>query len=97
MPNGVEAKSFPLPPFFIADCNVRVVARGTDEWSAIMSLFEKKFGKVFASIKDLGDFTLFDLHPANGGRYVEGFGRAFQVNAAFTASEHVVGAGHAPK
>jgi putative heme iron utilization protein len=43
-----------------------------------MSLFKKKFGKVFAMIRPLPDFTLFRLIPS-GGLYVYGFGQALEV------------------
>jgi len=45
-----------------------------------MSLFKKKFGKVFAMIRPLPDFALFRIIPS-GGLYVRGFGQAFEVSA----------------
>jgi len=66
------------------------VDRESNEWRTVMSLFKKKFGRVFAMIRPLPDFTLFRLIP-NGGLYVRGFGQAFEVSADMKNSERVVG------
>ena len=62
--------------------------RESKEWRTVMSLFKKKFGRVFAMIRPLPDFTLFRLIP-NGGLYVRGFGQAFEVSADMKNSEHL--------
>ena len=63
---------------FTSQCRVEVVERESKEWRTVMSLFKKKFGKVFAMIRPLPDFTLFRLIPS-GGLYVYGFGQALEV------------------
>jgi putative heme iron utilization protein len=66
------------------------VGRETTEWRTVMSLFKKKFGKVFDMIRPLPDFGLFRLIPA-GGLYVRGFGQAFEVSPDMKYSKHVTG------
>ena len=75
---------------FTCQCSVDVVERESAEWLTAMSLFKKKFGKVFAMIRPLPDFTLFRLIPS-GGLYVRGFGQAFEVSADLKNSKHVTG------
>ena len=73
---------------FTCQCRAEVVERESKEWRTVMSLFKKKFGRVFAMIRPLPDFTLFRLIP-NGGLYVRGFGQAFEVSADMKNSEHL--------
>jgi heme oxygenase (biliverdin-IX-beta and delta-forming) len=63
---------------FTCQCSVELVGRETAEWRTVMSLFKRKFGKVFEMIRPLPDFTLFRLIP-DSGLYVRGFGQAFEV------------------
>ena len=74
---------------FTCECRAEVVDRESNEWRTVMSLFKKKFGRVFAMICPLPDFTLFRLIP-NGGLFVRGFGQAFEVSADMKKSERVV-------
>jgi len=66
------------------------VGRETTEWRTVMSLFKRKFGKVFDMIRPLPDFVLFRLIP-DGGLYVRGFGQAFEVSPDRKKSKHVTG------
>jgi len=75
---------------FSCQCSVEVVGRETTEWRTVMSLFKRKFGKVFDMIRPLQDFTLFRLTP-DGGLYVRGFGQAFEVSPDMKNSKHVTG------
>ena len=75
---------------FTCQCSVEVVGRETTEWRTVMSLFKRKFGKVFDMIRPLPDFTLFRLIP-DGGLYVRGFGQAFEVSPDMKNSKHVTG------
>ena len=75
---------------FSCQCSVEVVGRETTEWRTVMSLFKRKFGKVFDMIRPLPDFTLFRLIP-DGGLYVRGFGQAFEVSSDMKNSKHVTG------
>ena len=51
---------------FTCQCRAEVVERESKEWRTVMSLFKKKFGRVFAMIRPLPDFTLFRLIPDGG-------------------------------
>jgi hypothetical protein len=64
------------------------VGRETTEWRTVMSLFKRKFGKVFEMIRPLPDFTLFRLLP-DDGLYVRGFGQAFEITPDMKNSKHV--------
>jgi hypothetical protein len=75
---------------FTCQCRVELVGRETAEWRTVMSLFKRKFGKVFDMIRPLPDFTLFRLIP-DGGLYVRGFGQAFEVSSDMKNSKHVTG------
>lgn len=61
----------------------------------VMDLFANKFGATFALIRPLGDFVLFQLDPTEG-TYVEGFARAYRIDAALLHTTHI-GGGHTPR
>jgi heme iron utilization protein len=73
---------------FTCQCGAESVGRETTEWRTAMSLFKRKFGKVFDMIRPLPDFVLFRLIP-DGGLYVRGFGQAFEVSPDMKNSKHV--------
>ena len=75
---------------FTCQCSAESVGRETTEWRTAMSLFKRKFGKVFDMIRPLPDFVLFRLIP-DGGLYVRGFGQAFEVSPDRKKSKHVTG------
>ena len=75
---------------FTCQCSAESVGRETTEWRTAMSLFKRKFGKVFDMIRPLPDFILFRLVP-DGGLYVRGFGQAFEVGPDLKDSKHVTG------
>jgi heme oxygenase (biliverdin-IX-beta and delta-forming) len=75
---------------FTCRCSVELVGKESREWRTVMSLFKRKFGKVFEMIRPLPDFTLFRLLPDNG-MYVRGFGQAFEVSPDMKNSKHVTG------
>ncbi len=83
-------------------CKVSVVQRGTGLWFLIMSMFEAKFPKdkngddLFAQIRPLGDFILFELEPSEAV-YVEDFGKAFRLDANLENQVHVRGTGPGAK
>ena len=86
----MRTKNFFARKRFTCQCGVGAVEREKAEWRMAMSLFKKKFGKVFAMIRPLPDFALFRLIPS-GGLYVRGFGQAFEVSADMKNSKHVTG------
>jgi heme oxygenase (biliverdin-IX-beta and delta-forming) len=75
---------------FTGQCSAELAERGTTEWRAAMSLFKRRFGKVFDMIRPLPDFVLFRLIP-DGGLYVRGFGQAFKISLDMKNSKHVTG------
>jgi heme iron utilization protein len=85
-----RTKNFFARRRFTCQCSVESVGRETTEWRTVMSLFKRKFGKMFEMIRPLSDFTLFCLAP-DGGLYVRGFGQAFEVSSDMKNSKHVTG------
>ncbi|HEY4519975.1 MAG TPA: pyridoxamine 5'-phosphate oxidase family protein [Candidatus Paceibacterota bacterium] len=77
-------------------CVATVVKREGEEWQRIMREFQMKFGKVFDMILPLQDFILFSLTPYET-LYIEGFGRAYQMDADLSNPVHVRRAGHTVK
>jgi putative heme iron utilization protein len=73
-------------------CSAAAVDRSGGEWSRIIDLFDKRFGKSFEQVKPLRDFTLFRLVIHNAF-YVEGFGKAFRMNQKLEDATHVRGTG----
>jgi putative heme iron utilization protein len=73
-------------------CTAVAVNRAGSEWSRIIDLFDKSFGKSFEQVKPLRDFTLFRLIIHNAF-YVEGFGKAFRMNRKLEDAVHVRGTG----
>lgn len=69
-------------------CAVSAVERGSGDWIEVIDRFEKRFGKTFELIRELRDFTLFRLDPETG-RYVEGFGAAFNVSRELDSSVRI--------
>lgn len=73
---------------YTCPCEATVVSRGSDEWTAVLRCFAETFGTVFELVRPLGDFMLFRLEPSSG-RYVEGFGRAYRIDAHMRRAEHI--------
>ena len=55
-----------------------LVKRESEEHSIITEKMKERFGDIIDLFNGLADFKLFQLH-AKQGRYVEGFGRAFNI------------------
>jgi len=71
------------------------VGRGSDDFNAIMKLFEEKFGKFMAMLINLNDFHLFRIRP-DSGNFVAGFARAFHLEGEnLDQLRHVNDVGHA--
>lgn len=58
-------------------CEVQPIATDAPEWNAQLASMQRRFGAVMATLSRLSDFRLFRLVPWEG-RYVRGFGQAFQ-------------------
>jgi len=92
----VRTKNFFARKRFTCQCMVELVERETTEWRTVMSLFKRKFGKLFDMILPLPDFALFRLVP-DGGLYVRGFGQAFEISPDMKNSKHVTGNSPVPE
>lgn len=77
---------------FTVRCRAVSVENDSLEWLEVIPLFEQKFGKQFDLARQLKDFFLIRLQPTEAGRYVRGFGLAYDVPPDFSGSTHVQGA-----
>ncbi len=60
------------------DTNAQHIARDSDEWSEGIKILHDRLGDRVLELSQLGDFHLYRLKPISG-RYVKGFGKAFNV------------------
>ncbi len=60
-------------------CKATVIARQEALFESILRLMEERFGKLIRTLRELGDFNLFQLDPIKGN-YVAGFGQAFEID-----------------
>ncbi|NLS13371.1 heme utilization protein HutZ [Vibrio sp. SM6] len=61
------------------DTNAEAVERGTEHWNAAIAVMSDRLGEMIDNLSQLGDFNLYRLNPVMG-RYVKGFGQAFDVS-----------------
>lgn len=59
-------------------CVAEVVPREAPEFAAGLDALEERFGAIVRQLRGLGDFVLFRLVPQQG-RFVQGFGQAFDL------------------
>jgi len=69
---------------------------GEEGYEEVFELFAESFGKNVISMLRTLDFSLFELTPTQG-RYVAGFGQAFDIDLAADRFEHVARDGHDEK
>jgi hypothetical protein len=62
------------------------IALEDTQWETGVALLEARHGERPRKLSELADFTLFKLHPL-GGRYVKGFGRAYDIAGETLAGE----------
>ncbi|MBE9063635.1 HugZ family protein [cf. Phormidesmis sp. LEGE 11477] len=60
-------------------CTATLLDRNSEQWDAIATRFETRFGNIVELMKGLPDFRLFQLQPRSG-RFVLGFGKAYDVD-----------------
>ncbi|MFT5176843.1 MAG: putative heme iron utilization protein [Gammaproteobacteria bacterium] len=65
-------------PRLVFDCTVTVHARDGALFAAVLDHFEAQFGETASTVRELIDFSLFQLHPY-GARLVSGFARAVDL------------------
>lgn len=62
------------------DCTAQLLAADAPEWTQVADQFQQRFGKMVELLRSLPDFRIFRLTPTQG-RFVVGFGAAFEVDA----------------
>ena len=62
-------------------CQVQVIERQDELFARVLVLLEGRFGPVVATLRSLPDFILFRLTPV-AGRFVAGFGQAYDLGGA---------------
>lgn len=60
-------------------CRAVLLDRDTDFWQQVANRFQTRFGDIIEMLRQLNDFQIIQLTPA-AGRFVVGFGAAYQVN-----------------
>lgn len=60
------------------DTQAELVERHSDHWHTAIHLMRERLGELIDDLSKLGDFNLYRLNPVIG-RYVKGFGQAFDV------------------
>lgn len=60
------------------DTNAEHIARESDDWAEGIEILHARLGEMVLELSQLGDFNLYRLNPVSG-RYVKGFGKAFNV------------------
>lgn len=66
-----------------------VIPRESDTWHQGIEHLHGRFGERIVQLSQLGDFVLFKLSP-KAGRFVKGFGRAYELLGGTLAGEEVV-------
>ncbi len=71
------------------DLQVNVIESHSSEWEESVGILEDRLGERVRQISQLGDFVLFKLIPIKG-RFVKGFGKAYEVLGGTLAGQEVV-------
>lgn len=61
------------------DTRAELVERNTEAWQQGVNALQTRFGDIIENLSKLGDFNLYRLVPESG-RYVKGFGQAFEIS-----------------
>ena len=61
------------------DTQAHTVERHSDEWQSAIVALRERHGEIIDNLSQLGDFNLYRLMP-DTGRYVKGFGQAFDIS-----------------
>lgn len=61
------------------DAQAQEIARDNAEWQQGIAALHQRHGEIIDNLRQLGDFRLYRLTPEKG-RYVKGFGQAFDVS-----------------
>ena len=78
------------------DTNAELIERESEQWKQGIDVMQTRLGEMIDNLSQLGDFRLYRLNPVNG-RYVKGFGQAFDVTGEDMLSIVHLNEGHVQK
>lgn len=76
-----DAKSIYARKRLSFDATASLIHRESDAWLEAINALEQRFGEIVCNLSKLGDFCLYQLIPEKG-RFVKGFGKAFDVTGS---------------
>ncbi|RJX69997.1 heme utilization protein HutZ [Vibrio sinensis] len=74
-----EAKQVYARKRLTFDTNAELVEKQSQAWHSGIAALQARFGEIIENLSQLGDFNLYRLTPESG-RYVKGFGQAFEIS-----------------
>lgn len=78
------------------DTNAELIERESEQWKQGIDVMQTRLGEMIDNLSQLGDFRLYRLNPVIG-RYVKGFGQAFDVTGEDMLSIVHLNEGHVQK
>ncbi|MBE1273389.1 MULTISPECIES: heme utilization protein HutZ [Enterovibrio] len=78
------------------DTNAELIERESALWQQGIDVMQTRLGEMIDNLSQLGDFRLYRLNPVIG-RYVKGFGQAFDVTGEDLLSIVHLNEGHVQK
>lgn len=69
-------------------CQGKQIDRYSDFGTEVLDVMQSKLGETISVLKQLGDFRLFQLSPTSG-RYVVGFGKAYNIEGETREFSHI--------
>ncbi|MDD1792255.1 heme utilization protein HutZ [Enterovibrio makurazakiensis] len=78
------------------DTNAELIERESAVWQQGIEVMQARLGEMIDNLSQLGDFRLYRLNPVIG-RYVKGFGQAFDVTGEDMLSVVHLNEGHVQK
>ncbi len=78
------------------DTNAELIERDSALWQPSIDVMQTRLGEMIDNLSQLGDFRLYRLNPVIG-RYVKGFGQAFDVTGEDLLSVVHLNEGHVQK
>jgi heme utilization protein HutZ len=91
-----EAKNVYARKRLTFDTVATLIEKTSDEGEQAIAALRERFGVMADNLSQLGDFNLYRLTP-NSGRYVKGFGQAFNVSGGDLVSFVHLTEGHIQK
>lgn len=74
-----EAKQVYARKRLTFDTTAQLVEKQSPVWHSGIAALQARFGEIIDNLSQLGDFNLYRLIPESG-RYVKGFGQAFEIS-----------------